>query len=133
MIVVDTNVIAYLYLPGKHTSLAENLLKRDPEWVAPVLWRSEFRNVLTHYVRNGLLDLNQAFAIQTEAESLLSGREVEVESLDVLELSATSGCSAYDCEFVATARFLGVPLVSEDAQLRRRFRSVAVSLRQAVR
>ena len=51
MIVVDTNVIAYLFLPGEYTPLAERLLQKDPDWVAPVLWRSELRNVFALYVR----------------------------------------------------------------------------------
>jgi len=29
MIVVDTNVIAYLWLPGARTATAEHLLKKD--------------------------------------------------------------------------------------------------------
>ena len=37
MIVVDTNVIAYLALPTEYTSNAEKLLAVDPEWTAPVL------------------------------------------------------------------------------------------------
>lgn len=48
MIVVDSNVLAYLYLPGEHTAAAERLLEREPEWAAPVLWRSEFRNICQH-------------------------------------------------------------------------------------
>jgi len=51
MIVVDTNVLAYLLMPGKFTAGAEQLLRSDPEWAAPVLWRSELRNVLATYVR----------------------------------------------------------------------------------
>ena len=133
MIVVDTNVIAHLYLPTEHTALAEALLVKDPEWAAPLLWRSELRNVLAVYLRQGLLDFDNAYAIQTEAESLLAGYEYEVGSLEVLQLAAESDCSAYDCEFVATAQHLGVPLVSEDRQLQRRFRATAVSLRQAVK
>ncbi len=46
MIVVDTNVLASLYLPGEHTTAAEILLTRGPNWAAPILWRSEFRNIL---------------------------------------------------------------------------------------
>ena len=37
MIVVDTNVLAYLYLPGEYTSAAEELLQQTPDWAAPVL------------------------------------------------------------------------------------------------
>ena len=46
MIVVDTNILAYLYLPGDFTERAEALLAKDADWVAPTLWRSEFRNIL---------------------------------------------------------------------------------------
>ena len=51
MIVVDTNVLAYLYLPSDFTLAAEKLLLNDPQWVAPHLWRSEFRNILAGYMR----------------------------------------------------------------------------------
>lgn len=37
MIVVDTNVLAYLYLPMEHSAKAEALLKKDPDWAAPLL------------------------------------------------------------------------------------------------
>lgn len=37
MIVVDTNVLAYLLLTGEHTSEAEQVLAKDPVWAAPVL------------------------------------------------------------------------------------------------
>ena len=30
MIVVDSNVLAYLYLPGEYTPAAEALVERDP-------------------------------------------------------------------------------------------------------
>jgi len=46
MIVVDTNVIAYFWLPGEYTTFAERALNKDNEWAAPILWRSEFRNIL---------------------------------------------------------------------------------------
>ncbi|MCP9821885.1 type II toxin-antitoxin system VapC family toxin [Cyanobium sp. L1E-Cus] len=55
MIVVDTNVLAYLLLPGPKTSLAEALLLEQPRWTAPPLWRSEWRNVLSGYLRRELL------------------------------------------------------------------------------
>ena len=121
MIVVDTNVIAYLLLPGDFTQRAEALLKREPDWAAPVLWRSEMRNVLATLLRQGRLTLPQATAVQAEAESLLAGAEYSVASPRVLELSASSDCSAYDCEFVALAEVLDVTLYTLDARLLRAF------------
>ncbi|WP_421881566.1 type II toxin-antitoxin system VapC family toxin [Methylibium sp.] len=129
MIVVDSNVLAYLYLPGEYTADAEALLESDPEWAAPVLWRSEFRNVLAGYMRRKTLTFDQAYAVQCEAESLLAGSEFEVESHAVLELVRDSECSAYDCEFIALATKLNTKLVTMDKKVLRAFpkRSVALS------
>lgn len=128
MIVVDTNVIAYLYLPGAHTERAEDLLDRDADWVAPLLWRSEFRNILAGYMRRKVLTLEAARDLQVEAESLLAGGEYDVDSRLVLELVRDSDCSAYDCEFVALAASLGAKLVTMDAKLLRAFPGYAVPL-----
>ena len=106
MIVVDSNVLAYLYLPGDYTVDAERWLEHDPEWAAPVLWRSEFRNILAGYIRRKVLTFEQACRVQREAENLLAGSEFEVDSQVVLELVRDSDCSAYDCEFIALARTL---------------------------
>lgn len=128
MIVVDTNVLAYLYLPTAYTQRAETLLQHDADWAAPVLWRSEFRNILAGYMRRKALTFDQARSLQAEAESLLAGNEHEVDSQRVLELVRDSDCSAYDCEFVALAMRLGVKLVTMDAKLLRAFPQHAVSL-----
>ncbi len=128
MIVVDTNVLAYLLLPSEHTARAEALLRRRSEWSAPLLWRSELRNVLTTLVRRGDLDVAAAKQLQAEAEELLSGSEYSVPSPRVLELAGESGCSAYDCEFVALAEFLDAPLYTLDAQLLKAFPQHALPL-----
>lgn len=131
MIVVDTNVLAYLYLPTEYTPNAEAFLKRDPEWAAPVLWRSEFRNLLAGYMRRKALTLDDAYRLQAEAESLLAGNEHEVDSRRVLELVRDSECTAYDCEFAALAIQLEVKLVTMDAKLLRAFPKQTVSLTAA--
>ena len=129
MIVVDSNVIAYLLLPSEHTAAAEALLEQDPDWAAPVLWRSEFRNVLALYLRQRHLALATALELQEAAEALLAGREYSVDSDDVLSLANESGRSAYDCEFVAVARALGVPLITTDRQLVSSFPQIARHIR----
>lgn len=128
MIVVDTNVVAYLYLPGDFTAKAEGLLQRDPEWAAPILWRSEFRNILAGYLRRRILTLAAAQDLVMEAQSLMAGSEHEVDSRVVLELVRSSDCSAYDCEFVALAMALGVKLVTLDGKLLKAFPQHTVPL-----
>jgi predicted nucleic acid-binding protein len=128
MIVVDTNVLAYLYLPCEFTTAAEALLQRDPEWTAPVLWRSEFRNILAGYLRRQIITFDQACRLQAEAESLLDGFEHDVDSRHVLDLVRTSDCSAYDCEFVALAETLNTRLVTMDKKLLRAFPQRAIPL-----
>ena len=128
MIVVDTDVIAYLLIPGQHTAAARTTLARDPEWAAPLLWRSELRNVLTLYLRKGELSLRQATTLQDTAEELLLSREHHVASHAVLALAKTSGRSAYDCEFIVTARHLNVKLVTSDRSLLASFPEDAVAL-----
>lgn len=133
MIVVDSNILAYLYLPGEFTAAAESLLVRDAQWAAPFLWRSEFRNILAGYMRKQLLFPDHAYQVQREAEDLMTGLESEVDSLEVLELVRDSDCSAYDCEFVALAKQLNVSLVTMDRKLLRAFPDHAVSLTQALK
>ncbi|MCG5523912.1 type II toxin-antitoxin system VapC family toxin [Ectothiorhodospira haloalkaliphila] len=132
MIVVDSNIIAYLYLPSEPSAQAEQLLALEPHWAAPTLWRSEFRNILALYMRKDMLSLEQACAIQTEAETLLAESEYHVPSLDVFRLVETSHCSAYDCEFVALARRLDTQLVTADKKILKEFPANSMSLERAV-
>ncbi len=128
MIVTDTNVIAYLLLTGEYSAQAEKALRLDPVWAAPILWRSEFRNVLALYIRKKSLTVGQAIQIFDRADALLDGREYTLSSRSVLELVARSNCSAYDCEFVALAQDLGVSMVTVDKRIPAQFPDVAVSL-----
>ena len=133
MIVVDTNIVVYLLVPGRLSRAAEAVFRRDSGWAAPLLWRSEFRNVLALYVRRGTLTLEEAVSTMEKAELLLQSRTYEIKSREVLRLAAESGCSAYDCEFVALAQDLSVPLVTSDRKLAVKFKSTAIPLQEFVR
>jgi predicted nucleic acid-binding protein len=128
VIVVDSNVLAYLLIAGPRTPQAVAALRRDPDWHMPRLWRSEMRNVLVPRVRTGAADLREAEIVLQKALALLGEREHEVGDRPVLSLAASSGCTAYDCEFVALAQALGVPLVTCDGEVLRAFPGVAVAL-----
>ena len=128
MIVVDTNVIGYLYLSSERSVQAEQALVKDPDWAAPLLWRSELRNVLALYIPRQILSLAEAQQVMEEAMRLMKGQEYDTNSSQILRLVASSTCSAYDCEFVALAEDLGVRLVTVDRQILEQFPGVAVSL-----
>ena len=125
MIVVDTNIISYLYISGDRSQQSEDLLSFDSNWVAPILWRSEFRNVLAQYLRKTLLDFNEILLIIQQAEQLLTDHEYEISSAHIMQLVNSSQCSAYDCEFIALAQYLDVPLITADNKILREFPEIA--------
>lgn len=128
MIVVDTNVIVYLLIAGDFVALAESVYDADSEWAAPLLWRHEFRNVLTLYMSSQSISLEEAVIAMAEAEKLIGERATDVDSARVLELAAFSGCTAYDCEFIHAAETRGVQLVTQDKKLLLSFPKIAVSM-----
>jgi predicted nucleic acid-binding protein len=128
VIVVDSNILAYLFIEGNFTKRAESLLASDADWIAPTLWKSEFRNILAGYIRRRDMTFDKAYQITREAEFLLSGKEFDIDSMQVLELVRDSNCSAYDCEFVALAIKNNCKLVTMDKQMLKAFPKVAMPL-----
>lgn len=103
----------------------EKLLEQDPMWVAPHLWRSEFRNALALYLRKDLITYDKALQIQNEAETLMAGNEYDIKSLNVLSLVNQSNRSAYDCEYISLAVNLGIELFTMDKKIISAFPQVA--------
>jgi predicted nucleic acid-binding protein len=125
MIVADTNLLVYLLLPGDRTGKVQQFYLRDPDWVAPLLWRSELINVLVTYHRLGKLESGLCLQLMGQAERIMEGRSYTVESEIILEVAARTGCSGYDSEFVALAEQLDVPLITYDEKVLQRCHSVA--------
>jgi len=128
VIVVDTNILVHLFGPSQRTDSAEKALVKDPTWAAPRLWRSEYRNVLASYIRTGVITLDTGLKILSECLKFMQGLEYDVDSAKVLTLAAMSQCPAYDCEFIALAEKLDVPLVTVDRQILAQFPKRAIAL-----
>tara|TARA_R110002124_G_scaffold277449_2_gene448856 strand:+ start:661 stop:1062 length:402 start_codon:yes stop_codon:yes gene_type:complete len=126
MIVVDTNVIASMWVPNDMDEWVYKVLKKDDDWVAPLLWRSEFRNVLSIYLRKDIVEFSVVLQATEEAEQLMDANEFEVNSTQVMSLVSDSSCSAYDCEFVALADDLNVPLVTFVKKILREFPNIGI-------
>ena len=133
MIVVDTNILAYRWLPGPQGERIDRLLTLDAEWTAPPLWRSEFRNLLAGLIRSGKMTLSDAEAALHKAKACLIAGEHTVSDHAVLALVAQSRCTAYDCEFAALAGALGTVLVTEDKALLAAFPKFCRSLDQILK
>ena len=129
MIVVDVNTIAYLWILGEMTELAEATLEIDSAWISCILWKSEFRNILTGYLRGARMNSGSAQRCLKGAESQMSGHEYIIPSSLVMQKVSDSNCSAYDCEYVALADDQGIPLVTSDKQILKQFPKTALSLK----
>lgn len=127
MIVVDTNIIAYLLIDGPQTESCTRLLHRDNDWRAPWLWRSEFGSVLTQHWRRGFLLADDPEIYMLKALELMRGGEESINPLEALRISAESGHSYYDCEFIALAHKLRVPLITADRRILKTFSQTAVT------
>jgi predicted nucleic acid-binding protein len=128
VIVVDTNIIHYCWVRGQNTEVAQAVRQKDPEWHVPILWRSELRNVLTPYLRRGLLTRAQIVGILNIADQALAECEHILPDNLVVDVVANSTMTAYDAEFVALAAALSVPLVTGDKAVLKAFPDRALSM-----
>ena len=126
MIVADNSLISYFTIEGEFTENAVAVRETDPVWAAPLLWRSEFLNVLWRHVRQGEFGLALAFEHIDVAEDLIADRSYEVAPTEVLRLAVGSGCTAYDSQYAALAQQLDVPLVTHDQEVLDGFPQTAV-------
>lgn len=133
MIVVDTNVVHYCWVRGQNTEIAQVVRRQDPDWHVPLLWRSEMRNILTAYLRRGLLSRSQIVAILNAADQALAESEHIVADDLVLDVVANSPLTAYDAEFVALANVLSVPLVTADKAVLKAFPDQALTMEAFIR
>ncbi len=103
-------------IQGEHTRSVENLLKSNPEWVAPRLWIDEFYNVLCTLQRAGKMNATEALEIIQDArQMILESHEISPER--ILSVSRQSGCSGYDSQYIGLAEELALPLFTYDKQI----------------
>lgn len=127
MIVVDTNIIAYMTFPSAYSSVVGLLHQKNPEWEAPLLWKSEFLNVISLYYRKGLINYAETLTALDFAERLIGSRERHIDPKTVIEAVVSSTCSSYDCQFVVLARQLGTKLITYNKKLIREFPRIALT------
>ncbi len=125
MIVVDTNLLVHFWFSSDSSNLSDQLYQKNSHWVAPILWKSEFRNVVLLYMRKDLIDLGEALLIVEKAERQMKDREFQVNSVQVLHHASQSNCSSYDCEFVSLANDFDINLITLNKQVLTEFPGIA--------
>lgn len=131
MVVVDTNVVAYLLIDGDHTREAQALFARDPDWRSESFLLVEFSNVLATYRRQAALGRAEAEHLLSEAERRVRGW-VNLPHIQALRIAEKYSVSAYDARFLGAGQGLGARLVTEDARLRAAVPALTMSLAEAL-
>jgi predicted nucleic acid-binding protein len=121
VIVVDVNVVAYFLVEGEKTTAARDLLRREPDWRLPALWRHEYLNVLVTFAREGGATAAEAQMLWRRAVELFGPREQTVDMEAALVLATENRISAYDAQYIALARQLRTVCITEDRRLLRTF------------
>jgi predicted nucleic acid-binding protein len=116
VIVIDTNVLAYALLEGPRLEAARRVLRDDPDWRIPELWRHEFLNILVNYVRAGM-DLDKAVSTWIQANEIARDSVLPVDLRKALRIAVRYQLSGYDAQFIALAQTLGVSCVTADRKL----------------
>lgn len=114
MIVADTSLIASLFLLTPVSEEAEAVFEKDSVWVAPPLWRSEFRNVLATQIKVLGLPVDAALALFEKAEEVVGESAVGADTFEILRLAEVRKLSAYDSEYAALAQILNTRLITFD-------------------
>ena len=128
MIVVDANVIVPFFCASARTAVSQAVHERDPDWAVPTLWQYEFHNAMAKTMQAGLLSLDAALAAARHAAEALRPNTAELPFALVLPLCARHRITAYDAAYITLAQHLGCSLVTEDAELLRKFPDLALSM-----
>lgn len=128
MIVADTNLVAQLILKLDQTETAQDIYRRDPEWVMPELWRHEFLNVLASYLRFDHVQPERLALAWQSANVLFADSARQPDMLNALRLAGERNVSAYDAQYLALAQSLSLPLVTEDRKLRQAAPDLTLSM-----
>lgn len=132
MLLVDTNVVAYLLIDGDYTEAAQELRIRDSDWRSEAFLLVEFTNVLASSIARKRMTLSLAEQFLAKAAALLDGKLARIPHASVLALAARHRVSAYDARFLALADQLGSRLITEDARLRAAAPALTQSLSEAL-
>jgi predicted nucleic acid-binding protein len=132
VILVDTNVIAPLYVRSARSQAVAELFASDAVWRTEPLALIELSNVLISYERARYITAARARDCLKRAAAFLQPHFFRVSHQAALDTALRYRVTAYDARFLALANQLGRRLVTEDASLRTAAPALTQSLAEAL-
>ena len=132
MLLVDTNVIAPLYVRSARSDSVAELFARDAVWRTEPLALIELSNVLVSYERARYITAARGRDCLRRAAAFLQPHFFRVSHQAALDTALRYRVTAYDARFLAAAQQLGRRLVTEDARLRAAAPGLTQSLAEAL-
>jgi predicted nucleic acid-binding protein len=132
MLLVDTNVIAPLYVRSALSQTVAELFARDAVWRTEPLALIELSNVLVTYERARYITSATALDCLRRAAAFLQPHFFRVSHEAALDIALRYRVTAYDARLLTAAQQLGRPLVTEDARLRAAAPGLTQSLAEAL-
>src|SRR3989442_14892570 len=118
MLLVDTNIIAPLYVRSARTDAVEELFARDAVWRTEPLALIELSNVLITFERTRYITAATARDCLNRAAAFLQPQLFRVSHQAALDAALRYGTTACDARLLALAQQLGHRLVAEEAKMR---------------
>jgi predicted nucleic acid-binding protein len=132
MLLVDTNIIAPLYVRSARSAAVAKLFARDAVWRTEPLALIELSNVLLTYERARYITAATARDCLNRAALFLQPQLFRVSHQAALDAALDYRVTAYDARFLALAQQMGSRLVTEDTKLRAAAASLTQSLADAL-
>jgi predicted nucleic acid-binding protein len=132
MLVIDTNIIAPLYVQSARTDAVTKLFAQHQIWRTEPLALIEPSNVLITYERARYITAATARDCFGRAAAFLQPNLFRVSHQAVLDAALRYGTTACDARFLALADQLVSRLVTEDMKLRAAAPALTLSLSEAL-
>ncbi len=132
MVIVDTNVLAGLFIEAPFSADARALYAEDADWRSEPFALIEFTNVPATQIRARRLTAAAAQVLIDRAQAVFGNRMQEVDHGSALDMGTRQVVSAYHARFLCVALAFGSKLVTQDAALRRKAPGLTRSLSQAL-
>ena len=133
MVLVDTSVVGNLLLDGPVAAAARALYALDADWHSEPLLLAELTNVIATAARVRGLPPERAQSLLVKAHEILDAGLHPMIDRDVLAVAMRLRVTGYDARFLCAATALGVPLVTEDAGLRKKAPTLTCAIAEALK